>query len=210
MKTFSTLVFFLTISLSTLLLGQNVGIKIDEKFSGIDIQLKDVKGNAAPLIHFKGEKGLLVIFSCNTCPFVVGMKDGSFPGWERQYNDLYAKAKQAGLEMILVNSNEGKRDGEDSPKEMAKRQEEMGYKMKYLIDNNSELANQLAAKTTPHVFLFDADFTLKFMGSIDNSWDPKRKTDEFYLLDALKQLEGKIKVTESEPRGCSIKRTTQK
>lgn len=172
-----------------------------------DVHLKSVNLEAKKsLKDYKSDKGLLVIFSCNTCPFVVGTPD--FPGWERQYNDLFEKAYQVGVGMILINSNEGKRGKEDSFEEMKKHAEEKSYKMPYLLDENSLVANAFEAKTTPHVFLFNNDLKLVYSGSIDNIWDNKRTEDIPYLFNALKALnEGKkIKNSATPPKGCSIKR----
>jgi hypothetical protein len=176
-----------------------------------DVQLNAVNSELKESIKdYKLEKGLLIVFSCNTCPFVVGTPD--FPGWERQYNNLYEKANQNSIGMILVNSNEGKRGKEDSFVEMKKRADEKGYKMPYLLDENSRVANAFEAKTTPHVYLFNNDLKLVYSGSIDNIWDNKRTEDIPYLFNAMKALsEGKkIKPSATPPKGCSIKRIQKK
>lgn len=168
--------------------------------------MKSTDGKELSLLSAKDKKGLLVIFSCNTCPFVVGNE--SFPGWEKQYNDLYKKAKDAGINMILVNSNATKRDGDDSFENMQKHAKEHDYKMPYLVDEDSKLANAFGAKTTPHVFLLDADLKLIYQGSIDNSWDNNRTETVSYLFTALNEVqEAKpITINTTDPRGCSIKR----
>lgn len=172
-----------------------------------DQQLLDVKTNSKIMLKdYKKEKGLIVIFSCNTCPFVVGTPD--FPGWERQYNDLYDKATKSNIGFVLVNSNEGKRGKEDSADEMKKHADEKGYQMPYLLDENSTLANAFEAKTTPHVYLFNGDLKLVYSGSIDNIWDNKRTEEIPYLSNATNALgQGKkIKPSATPPKGCSIKR----
>lgn len=172
-----------------------------------DQQMLDVKTNSKmALKDYKKEKGLLVIFSCNTCPFVVGTPD--FPGWERQYNRLFEQATKQNIGFILVNSNEAKRGKEDSIEEMIKRAEDQGYKMPYLVDENSSLANAFGAKTTPHIFLFNGDLKLVYSGSIDNIWDNKRTEEIPYLANAMDALSQgkKIKPSATPPKGCSIKR----
>jgi thioredoxin-related protein len=174
-----------------------------------DQQMLDVKTNSKmALKDYKKEKGLLVIFSCNTCPFVVGTPD--FPGWERQYNRLFEQATKQNIGFILVNSNEAKRGKEDSIEEMIKRAEDQGYKMPYLVDENSTLANAFGAKTTPHIFLFNGDLKLVYSGSIDNIWDNKRTEEIPYLANAMDGLSQgkKIKPSATPPKGCSIKRKT--
>jgi hypothetical protein len=110
--------------------------------------------------------------------------------------------------MVLINSNEAKRKGDDSLEKMKKHASDKGYKMKYVVDKNHVLADAFGAKTTPHIFLFDKDLKLIYTGSIDNSWDGKRSKDESYLENALFEVKnGKsISTTNSSPRGCSIKR----
>jgi thioredoxin-related protein len=151
-------------------------IKKGTSMPSADLELIDVitQGKMA-IKDYKKEKGLVVVFSCNTCPFVVGTPD--FPGWERQYNDLFDKASKMNIGFVLVNSNEGKRAKDDSSEEMKKHVDEKGYKMPYLLDVNSAFANSLEAKTTPHVYLFNEDLKLVYSGSIDNIWDNKRTED---------------------------------
>ena len=191
-------------------LSLNAQMKIGDKALMLDDQLQSTKGETTSLSDSKKENGLLVIFSCNTCPFVVGTED--FPGWERQYNTLFDLADSLNIGMILVNSNEGKRQGADSYDEMLKHAEEQQYKMSYLVDVNSNMANIFGAKTTPHVFLLNANMELVYMGSIDNIWDKERKADVPYLTNALKELAShkKIKTSITAPKGCGIKRITNK
>jgi hypothetical protein len=186
----------------------NAQIKKGKQMPLSDLQLTDVKTQAKQSLEtYKLEKGLVVVFTCNTCPFVVGTPD--FPGWERQYNGLYDQALKQNIGFVLVNSNEGKRGKEDSMEEMKKRADEKGYKMPYLLDQNSLLANAFEAKTTPHVFLFDEHLKLVYSGSFDNIWDNKRTEETPYLSNAMKAANQgkKIKPATTPPKGCSIKRS---
>lgn len=205
-STFFTIAFTLVAgvfsSFGQLKIGKTAPLS-DEKMEGID-------GKSISLNDVKAENGTLVIFSCNSCPFVVGMGEGSFPGWEKDYNDIHKLATEKGFGVILVNSNEAKRSNEDSFDEMKKRATEKKYTIPYVVDKDSKLADAFGAKTTPHVYLFDKENKLIYTGSIDNTWDPKRKEDVPYLVNALNEFDSKIKVEESEPRGCSIKRLAKK
>ncbi len=172
----------------------------------MEAKLKNIDGEKYNLMDLKKENGLVVVFSCNTCPFVVG--GGSFGGWEKVYNEYAQMAADKGLGFVLVNSNEAKRDEGDNMEDMIERAKDKGYTMPYLIDNKSKMADAFGAKTTPHVFMFSKDMKLVFKGSIDNTWDSKRKSEEQYLKDAMEQLVSGRKITtpSSAPRGCSIKR----
>lgn len=181
-------------------------LKIGKKAPLADQKMKNIDGSEHSLASLNQENGLLVVFSCNTCPFVVGGND--FPGWEKEYNSIYEKCQKNKIGMVLINSNEAKRAGDDSPEKMKEHAKKQSYKMPYLIDKNHALADAFGAKTTPHIFLFDKDLKLIYTGSIDNSWDAKRAQNEHYLLDAFQNISKgeKIKVATSAPRGCSIKR----
>jgi hypothetical protein len=72
-------------------------------------RLLDLNNEYTSLKEEKKENGLIVVFSCNTCPFVVG--SDKFEGWEKDYNDLAMLAAKHDIGFILVNSNEAKRDG---------------------------------------------------------------------------------------------------
>lgn len=197
-------VLLLLVSLT--LPGDEEKFKIGEALPLADREMAGSDGNVHTLSSLKKDMGLVVIFSCNTCPFVVGNEN--FEGWERQYNALHALATEKTVGLVLVNSNEAKRVGDDSMDLMKRRAEEMGYTMPYLMDENSALADAMEAKTTPHVFVFDRDMKLVYKGSIDNSWDSKRTEDLHYLNDVLKNLSDGTKIRENStpPRGCSIKR----
>jgi thioredoxin-related protein len=181
-------------------------LRINDKAPMQNVEMKSVNGTLYSLSSLKKDKGLIVVFSCNSCPFVVGSDD--FPGWEMQYDSLNNEALANNIGFVLVNSNEGKRAQADSYEEMIKHAKEENYTMPYVLDEQVALANAFGAKTTPHVYFFDQNLTLIYTGSIDNSWDKGRKSDQAYLFNAIKaQGKGKkIKTTTTEPKGCGIKR----
>ena len=146
------------------------------------------------------ENGLLVVFSCNTCPFVVM--------WEDRYKQLEKICKSNKVGMVYINSNEAKRDGDDSKEAMKNYAKSMGYTFPYLIDQNSNVANAFGAKTTPHTYLFDKNKKLVYKGAIDDNFRDKLQVKETYLLDAIEQMVSgvDIKIKETNARGCSIKR----
>ncbi len=166
-----------------------------------DRAMMDISGKTFSLKDLNQENGLLVIFSCNTCPFVLG--------WEDQYPVLKEMTDKMNIGMVLVNSNEKKREGDDSMAEMQKHAKEAGYEMPYVIDENNELANAFGARTTPHVYLFNADMELVYRGSINDKYENKSKqAEDEYLQNALKSLAKGAKIDPADTReiGCSIKR----
>jgi hypothetical protein len=170
-------------------------------------KLKDVTGRDVALQDMRGENGLLVVFSCNTCPFVIG-SGADNAGWEGRYNAVADSALKHKIGMVLVNSNEAKRDAGDSFDDMVKRYREKGFKCRYVLDTASVLANAFGAKTTPHVFLFDKNMKLVYRGAIDDNVSVPAEVKEHYLFNALTDVAaGKNpRVADTKPKGCSIKR----
>ncbi|MBN2263385.1 MAG: redoxin family protein [Prolixibacteraceae bacterium] len=156
----------------------------------------------ANIDQLKGENGTLVIFSCNTCPFVVA--------WEDRFPMVDKIAKENKVSMVLVNSNYNNRNGVDSFDAMKSHAKNNNYKWPYLLDDESELANAFGAQTTPHVFLFDKNNKLVYKGAIDDNHKDAKQVKEFYLKDALNNLgQGKeIGIKETRNLGCGIKRKT--
>ncbi len=171
-----------------------------------DKVMKDVVGKDLSLAQIKGEKGLLVIFSCNSCPFVVGSEGSA--GWEGRFPEIGEKARKAGIGFALVNSNTAKREGDDSFDLMRSHYKEKNYNSHYLLDENNQVADAFAARTTPHVFLFDKDLKLVYKGAIDDNVDDPKTVTKPYLKNAMEALVvGKaIDPATTRNLGCSIKR----
>ncbi len=164
------------------------------------VKMKDVTGKQISLGEAKGANGLLVMFSCNTCPFVIKNQDRTKVACD------YATANKLGV--VILNSNEAKRDDDDSHTSMKEYAKEQGYKWHYLVDNNSEMANAFGANRTPECFLFDKNGKLAYHGAIDNNPnDPAGVTRE-HLKEAITELlAGKeVSIKESRSVGCTIKR----
>lgn len=176
-------------------------LEIGEKAPMVEYKMKSTKGKEVSLDDVKKENGTLVIFSCNTCPFVIAWED-RYPGLA----DLAAKKK---VGFVLVNSNEAKRDGDDSIEEMKAHASEKGYEnVTYVADKDSELANAFGGKTTPHVFLFNKNWELVYEGAIDDNYKSAEEAQQHYLENALKNLEAGKTIAPSNTKalGCSIKR----
>jgi peroxiredoxin len=163
-------------------------------------KMKSTSGEMVSLEDVKASNGLLVMFTCNTCPFVVA--------WEDRYTSIQQQAKKNNIGVILVNSNEGKRDGDDSFDAMKKHGKEQGFTAPYVVDNDSKLANAFGAATTPHVYLFDKAMKLAYVGAIDDNYKSANDADKHYLKDAMNSLVAgkKINPNKTKALGCSIKR----
>jgi peroxiredoxin len=176
-------------------------LEIGQKAPMTDYQMEGTDGESYSLESLSAENGLLVIFSCNTCPFVIK--------WEGRYPGIAEMAQENEIGFSLINSNEAKRSGDDSMEEMKAHAEEKGYAdVPYLVDENSKLANAFGGKTTPHVFLFNADMQLVYEGAIDDNLDDATEVKSPYLENAIKNMVAgeKIDPENTKAIGCSIKR----
>lgn len=181
-------------------------LKIGDAMPKADVKMKDVAGADTDLNGVKRANGTLVIFSCNTCPFVIG-SDGS-AGWEGRYPEIGNAAREAQVGMVLVNSNEAKRDAGDSFEDMRTHYKQANYNCHYVLDVNSQVADAFGARTTPHVFLFDKDNKLVYKGAIDDNVDDPKAVTKQWLKDAMKSLAAGKAIDPPTTRnlGCSIKR----
>lgn len=181
-------------------------LSIGDKAPQRGLEMKSTTDEMLTLESIKGEKGTLVIFSCNTCPFVIGGE--SFEGWEKDYSAVSEWSNRVGVNPVLVNSNEAKRSKGDGMKDMKQRALEQDYTIPYVLDKGHKLADAFGAKTTPHVFLFDENWKLVYEGSIDNTWNPSVEEREDYLKNALIAIQSgtEISTAKTAPKGCSIKR----
>ena len=182
-------------------------IELGDQLPLPDYEMTGLDKDLYTLHDHMGDKGLLVIFSACDCPFVVGNGEET-EGWEGRYPQVHKTAQENNIGMVLINSNEAKRQGADSFENMKKRAEENGYTMPYLVDKGHVLADAFGAKFTPHVFLFDAKEKLVYTGAIDDNVKDGSAVKEKYLENALKGLGNgvKFKPAETRPMGCSIKR----
>ncbi len=196
------ILFFALILVSLNVFGQNSKLEVGDKASFTEVKLLDVSGEKISLEDAKKENGLLVLFSCNSCPFVLR--------WEGRYNSIKEWADKNDVGMIVLNSNHQKRDGDDSYEAMQKKASDQGYSFNYVLDEDSKIANSFGGQVTPHAFLFDGDFKLAYKGAIDDSYKSADEVKKAYLKDAISNLGQGERVTlaETKPVGCGIKRKT--
>ncbi len=165
-----------------------------------EVKMKDVTGKEVSLKDAKTSKGLLVMFSCNTCPYVIKNQGRT--------HEACQYAKNNGVGVVVLNSNEAKRGDDDSFDEMRSYAKTQGYEWYYLVDENSTLADAFGANRTPECFLFDAQGKLVYHGAIDDNPADAAAVSRKHLIAAIDEMNaGKnITVQESKSVGCSIKR----
>lgn len=161
--------------------------------------LKGTDNRTFSLDSFKDKKLLLIIFSCNHCPYVRA--------YENRIIALQNDYSEKGLQIVAINSNDSSRYPEDSFDEMVKRSSEIGFNFPYLHDENQETALAFGASHTPELFLFNEERKLVYIGKIDDNWQEPEKVRSRYLRNAIDEvLAGKeISVPETFAIGCTIK-----
>jgi len=164
-----------------------------------DFNLPGVDGKKYSLASFKDAKLLVVIFSCNHCPYVVGSEDRII----RFAKDYAAR----GVKLVAINSNETVEHPTDSFEHMVTRAKEKKFPFPYLRDETQEVALAYGALRTPHFYVFDAQRNLRYTGRMDDNpkMEALAKTHELRdAVDAL--LAGKKPPAEqSNPLGCNVK-----
>ena len=165
-----------------------------------DLKLKDISGKEISLKDAKKKNGLLVMFSCNTCPWVI--KNQSRTAEIANY----ALSKEVGV--ILLNSNEGQRGDADSYSEMKQYAAAQGYKWYYAVDANHVLADEFGANRTPEVFLFNGEGKHVYHGAIDDNPGDASAVNRKHLQVTIDEMLSGKEVTQKESRsmGCQIKR----
>lgn len=164
-----------------------------------DFDLPATDGKRYNLAFFQGAQALCVVFSCNHCPYVQA--------YEGRFKQLQKDFGPRGFQMLAINSNDAVNYPEDSFDAMVVRAQEQGFNFPYLRDETQEVAKAFGAVRTPHVFLFNAERKLAYLGRIDDSWDQPEKVTQRELAAAIEDiLAGRpVAVPETFAIGCTIK-----
>jgi len=187
-------------SFSVLAQNNIKSIEIGSEIPMASKAMKSVDGKTVTLEKAKTNEGLLVMFSCNTCPYVVKS--------EARTKEMMAYAMEKKIGMVIINSNEAKRGDDDSDKEMAKYAKKMGYKVPYVVDEKSAVADAFGATRTPEVFLFDGNGKLMYKGAMEDNPSSPSESKNMFLKDAIdKIVVGQVPDPNSTKSiGCTIKR----
>ncbi len=167
------------------------------------IAMKDVSGKDVTLQQLSTKSGLLVMFSCNTCPYVVKN--------EQRTSEILRYAASKGLGVAVLNSNEAYRNGEDSYDAMKEYASKQQYNWAYAVDKNHVIADAFGASRTPECFLFDGNGTLIYHGAIDDSPADAAAVKRQHLRIAIDEMSNGQSVSTATSRsvGCGIKRLSK-
>lgn len=165
----------------------------------VDFALPGVDGKTWTLNDCAGEKGLLVMFICNHCPYVKSIRERLV----RDTRDLQA----LGINSVAIMANDPTEYPEDSFDNMRRVAEEFAFPFPYLIDESQEIAKAFGAVCTPDFFGYNANLELQYRGRLDASRKelvPDARRD---LYEAMKQVAetGRGPEEQIPSMGCSIK-----
>ncbi len=188
------------VALATMAFTFDSILPIGSKMPMADTKMKDISGKEVAMKDVKKSNGVLVMFSCNTCPYVIKNQERTI--------EIGRYAAKNNIGVIILNSNESQRGSEDSFDAMKNYAKNQGYEWNYVVDENSTIANAFGATRTPECFLFSKDLKLAYHGAIDdNPSDPNNITRNHLKIAIDEMVAGKaISVTESRSVGCTIKR----
>ncbi len=161
--------------------------------------LRDPNGVIQVSDYAFGKKGLLIVFTCNHCPYAKAV-------WPRIIR-LEVYAQRNGVNFLAINPNINPDYPEDSPDEMQKKIKEWKISFPYLIDATQRTAREFKAQCTPDIYLFDAAQKLVYHGRVDDNWQDESKVTKEELKEAIEDLIADKPIMEEQfpSIGCSIK-----
>jgi len=176
------------------------GVKVGDQAP--DFSLKNVDGQILSLSDYKDAKGLILVFTCNHCPYAKLYEDRLIA--------LHQRLSNKGFPVVAINPNAPEIVPEDSYENMQRRAKEKKYPFPYLFDETQAVAHAYGATRTPHVFLLKRvgeGFVVSYIGAIDDSPNDPNKVQRRYIEEAVEAIlaNKSIPVTETKAIGCSVK-----
>lgn len=172
-------------------------LEIGSKAPGFELPATD--GKTYKLSDFDKEKFLVVFFTCNHCPYVIGS--------DEQTRKTAEKFSPKGVKFVAINSNSKNTYEEDSFPKMIKRMEENQFPWLYLYDESQEIAKKYGALRTPHFYVFNQQRELVYTGrAIDYPRDYKQMKIDDLDRTLTELINGKeISQAVTNPIGCNVK-----
>ncbi|NNE01241.1 MAG: thioredoxin family protein [Pirellulaceae bacterium] len=157
--------------------------------------LPGVDGMSHSLADLESAKVIVLVFTCNSCPYAVDAEDRLIA--------LDQLGRKKGFVVVAINVNKVPDDLLPAMKERAGKKK---FEFPYLFDESQQIAKDYGARNTPQLFVIDADRTIAYMGSLDDSPDGRNVTKKYAEDAVLALLQGKKPVvTETVPVGCRIR-----
>jgi peroxiredoxin len=165
----------------------------------INFRLPSTEGKEYSLADFDEYPYLVLFFTCNHCPYVIGSDEVTRTTAE--------KYRPAGVAFVGINSNSENTYEEDSFPNMVKRMEKYRFPWKYLYDRDQSVAKAYGALRTPHFYVFNRERVLVYTGrGVDSPRDISRMTVNNLDIALSELTSGKpLSVTKTNPIGCNVK-----
>jgi len=197
MKRILLSIFITVFAVSTVLAD---GYKVGDKAT--DFSLMNIDGKMISMIDLNESQGVILIFTCNHCPYSKLYEDRIIA--------LDKKYKVRGYPVVAINPNDPVKEPDDSYENMIVRANEKGFTFPYLMDADQSIAKTYGATRTPHVFILEKvgpDFYVRYIGAIDDNSKNPKAVDQKFVEMALDQI---YKGESPDPDftkaiGCSIK-----
>jgi len=167
-----------------------------------NFRLPNVDGREVALTDYAGGKGVIVVFTCNSCPYAKA--------YEERIIELHRTFAPKGFPVLAIQPNAPERSPEDSFEKMQQRAQEKGYPFAYVWDRSQEIARAFGARRTPQVYLLrnaGGRFVVEYIGAIDDNTRDAAAVTRRYVAEAIEALlQGKEPpVRETRAIGCTIK-----
>ena len=164
-----------------------------------DFNLKGTDGKFYSVNEFDKFKCLVVIVTCNHCPYARA--------YISRIRDLGEKIATKSVKIIAVNPNDAARYPQDSFENMIPMAGSSGLNCLYLHDEKQEFVKALEASRTPEVFVFNNDRKLVYTGAFDDNWEQPAKVTRSFVEEAIQAALNNAKISTSitQAVGCSVK-----
>ena len=195
-----SLMAILTLSFASFTNADNGGYKVGDKAK--DFKLKNIDGAMVSMHDYQEATGIILIFTCNHCPFSVAYED--------RIIELHNKYTSKGYPVVAINSNDAIAYPADSYENMIERAQEKKFPFAYLHDETQAFAKLYGAAKTPHVFILKkvgTEFVVSYIGAIDDNSNEPELVKTKFVENALNEMLDGREVTQSFTKavGCSIK-----
>lgn len=173
--------------------------------AAVDFSLKNVDGTTISLSDYSDQKGVILVFTCNPCPFAKA--------YEQRIIQLHQKYADQGFPVVAINPNDDEISPEDTFEKMKSRADEKGYPFPYLKDESQEVYKAYGAARTPHIFLLEKKgdmFQVAYIGAIDDNAMNAASVTRKYLELAIAAVVSGNRPNPSTTKaiGCTIKTKT--
>ena len=151
--------------------------------TAVKFSLKNVDGKTESLADYSDQKGVIVVFTCNPCPFAKA--------YEQRIIQLHNNYASRGFPVVAINPNDDEISTEDTLEKMQARSKEKSYPFPYLKDETQEVYKAYGATRTPHIYLLEnkgGKFKVAYIGAIDDNAMNASGVTKTYVEDAITSI----------------------